>query len=139
MGVVEMTIDSLRRNLLNDEWSLILKENGAERYLPIYMGPYQADIIRRELISPKSEHSDLPMETLGGAAGIDLRFTRLESVVINRLEDNVFHAELMVVFQNNRQEVKCPLPQAVAIGIRTHAPIFVDDQVLEQAAFSTDG
>jgi len=127
----------VRRNLLSDEWSLILKENGAERYLPIYMGPYQADIIRRELIPPKSGHSDLPLETLDAAAGIDVRFTRLESVVINRLEDNVFHAELMVVFQNSRQEVKCPLPQAVAIGIRTHAPIFVDDRVLEQAAFST--
>ena len=135
MALNEVTIDSVRRNLLSDEWALILKENGAERYLPIYVGPYQADIIKRELISPKPEYFDLRLETLGAAADIDIRFTRLESVVINRFEDNVFHAKLIVAFQNNRQEVECPLPHAVAIGIRTHAPIFVDDQVLEQAAF----
>lgn len=135
MALNEVTIDSVRRKLLSDEWALILRENGTERYLPIYMGPYQADIIKRELISPKAEYFDLCLETLGAAAGIDIRSARLESVVINRFEDNVFHAKLIVTFQNNRQEVKCALPQAVAIAIRTHAPIFVDGQVLEQAAF----
>ena len=45
MGIVEMTIDSLRRNSLSNEWALILKEKGAERYLPIYIGPRQANIV----------------------------------------------------------------------------------------------
>jgi len=35
MGVVEMTIDSLRRNLLSDEWSLILKEKGGQNAISL--------------------------------------------------------------------------------------------------------
>lgn len=47
MAQVEMIIDSVRRKSLSDEWVVILKAKGAERYLPIYVGPSQADIIKR--------------------------------------------------------------------------------------------
>jgi len=52
MAWVEMTIDSVRRNLMSDSWTVILKERNAERYLPICVGLAQADIIKSELVGP---------------------------------------------------------------------------------------
>ena len=50
MAKVEMIIDSLRQDLLYYEWVVILKEKLGERYLPVYIGPQQADIIKSLLV-----------------------------------------------------------------------------------------
>jgi len=49
MAQIEMIIDSVRRNSLTDQWSIILKERGAERYLPIYAGSPQASLVAKQL------------------------------------------------------------------------------------------
>ena len=66
MAQVEMEIDSVRRYMRNDKWVVILKEQGAERYLPIYIGSYQADIIRRLLMREEPvESACLDLSLLG--------------------------------------------------------------------------
>lgn len=130
MAQVEMTIDSLRRNLLRDKWVVILKEKGADRYLPIYIGPYQANIIERLLLGTGPvELADLDLSS----AGIDIIFSKVESVTINRFEDNVFYAELLVSYNDESVEVGCPPAKALALGVRAGAPIFVEDRVLDEA------
>ena len=49
MAQIEMVIDFVRRNMLSDMWVIILKEKGAERYLPIYAGSPQASLVGRQL------------------------------------------------------------------------------------------
>jgi len=43
--VIEMTVDSIRVSLMNYQRVVILKEKTAERYLPIWIGPSEADAI----------------------------------------------------------------------------------------------
>ena len=49
MFQVEMIVDSLRRSPANQCWVIVLKAKVAERYLPIYVGASQADVVRQEL------------------------------------------------------------------------------------------
>ena len=49
MALNEVTIDSVRRNSTTDEGAIILKERGAERYLPIYAGSPQASLVAKQL------------------------------------------------------------------------------------------
>jgi bifunctional DNase/RNase len=49
MAVIEMTVDSIRVSLMNYQRVVILKEKTAERYLPIWIGPSEADAIAVKL------------------------------------------------------------------------------------------
>ena len=47
--MIEMTIDSIRVSLMNYQRVVILKEKMAERYVPIWIGPAEADAIAVKL------------------------------------------------------------------------------------------
>lgn len=115
--VVEMVIDSVRRNSLGNEWAVILKEKSAERYLPIYIGSPQADVIKRLLM---------------GHAPPDTISSKVESVTINRFENNTFYAKLSY----KSYEVDYPPAEALALSIRAGAPIFADEALLNQAGIA---
>ncbi len=134
MGIVEMTIDSLRCNLLSNERALILKEKEAERYLPIYIGPRQANIVEKLLLGVGRVD---PAEFDLSSAGIDTIFCKVEAVIINRFANNVFYAKLLLT-QNEDEalEVDCAPSKAVAHGIRAEAPIFADEAVLDKAGIA---
>jgi len=134
VGIVEMTIDSLRRNSLSNEWALILKEKGAERYLPIYIGPRQANIVKKLLLGVGRID---PAEFDLSFAGIDTIFCKVEAAVINRFVENVFYAKLLLAQNDGKAvEVNCVPAKAVAHGIRTEAPIFTDETVLDKAGIA---
>ncbi len=132
MGIVEMEVDSLRRNSLSNEWALILKEKGAERYLPIYIGPRQANIVEKLLLGIGRVD---PAEFDLSSAGIDTIFCKVEAAVINRFANNIFYAKLLLTQNDGKAvEVDCAPAKAVAHSIRAEAPIFTDEGVLDKAA-----
>ena len=134
MGIVEMEIDSLRRNELSNEWALILKEKGAERYLPIYIGARQANIVEKLLLGVGRVD---PAEFDLSSAGIDIIFCKVEAAVINRFANNVFYAKLLLTQNDGKAvEVDCAPAKAVAHGIRAEAPIFAGERVLDKAAIA---
>ena len=131
MVQVEMIIDSVRRKSLSDEWVVILKAKEAERYLPIYVGPSQADIIKRLLVGAGPvELVDLDLSS----AGIDIIFSKVESVTINRSEANVFYAKLVFTHHNKSYKVDCPPAKAIGLSLRAEVPILVEEAILRKAA-----
>jgi bifunctional DNase/RNase len=134
MSIVEMTIDSLRCNSLSNERVLILKEKGAERYLPIYIGPQQANIVEKLLIGTGRVD---PAEFDLSSAGVNTIFCKVEAVIINRFVNNVFYAKLLLT-QNDDEaiEVDCTPAKAVAHCIRAEAPLFADEAVLDEAGIA---
>lgn len=135
MAQVEMTIDSVRRGLLGNQHVVILKEKLAERYLPIYIDPSQADVIKRELMeigSPRPAHFDLSLD------GVDIENFKPVSVIINRFEDNIFYAKLLLKNGNESREVECLPAEALAFGIRKGLPILVEAEVLDKAGIDVD-
>jgi len=133
MAHKEMTIDSVRRALIKGEWVIILKEEGTERYLPIYVGPSQANIVKRELIGGQFPENEIYEYFL---AGRDMEGSELESVAIDGPEKSYFHARLFLSQDGNSLLVDCPVAGALALGFRREARILVDERSFLEAGLN---
>jgi len=129
MAQIEMIIDSVRRNMLSDMWVVILKEKGAERYLPIYAGSPQASLVGRQLQGVGGSE----LEDAFSLTGIDTTKSKVESVIINGFDNSIFYARLILSQHNKPREVDCPPAMALALGVRANAPIFAEEAVLDKA------
>lgn len=133
--MVEVTIDSIRVSLMSNHRIIILKDPTSDRYLPIWIGPCEADAITvtlQEQEVPRPLTHDLLRATITEMGGIP------EHVVIHALRNDVFYARI-VVKQNGRQiELDSRSSDAIAFAVRVKVPIFVEETVLELAATSPD-
>jgi len=132
MAQIEMIIDSVRRNMLSDMWVVILKEKGAERYLPIYAGSPQASLVGRQLQGVGGSE----LEDAFSLTGIDTTKSKVESVIINGFDSNIFYARLLLSQHDKPREVDCPPAIALALGVRAQAPIFAEEAVLDKAGIN---
>lgn len=113
-------------------YALILKETHGQRRLPIIIGAFEAQSIALEMEGikpPRPLTHDLMksiIDTLGGA---------LNDVTINDLKDGTFFARLSV----DTQEIDSRPSDAVALAVRFGVPIFVTDQVMNEASFVPEG
>ena len=147
MGIVEMEIDSVRRGMLKEEWTIVLKERRGKRYLPILVSKPRADLVGRELLClvkrqlPSFDQElrqkaslDLQLGDIETKIGVSLVSCKLESVIINFSGTNTFSAHLLLTFQDKPYEVDYSIAKALAFSVRAQAPIFADDKVLDKAA-----
>ena len=130
MAQIEVTIDSVRLSSMSGEWVVGLKEKGTEQYLPIYMGPSQANIVKRELIGARFPE---PEDYECFLTGTDVTNFVLESVTVNRFEDDTFYTKLLLSQNEESFEVDCPVAGALALAVRRKAPIFAEEAVLDKA------
>ncbi|MFP5343454.1 MAG: bifunctional nuclease family protein [Candidatus Limnocylindria bacterium] len=115
---------------------VILKETDRDRYLPIWIGPWEASAIAMRLqgLSPERPLThDLFASTLDAVGG------RVERVVISDLADETFHAMLVVMRDGERHEIDARPSDALALAVRVGARIFASPTVLEAAALGVDG
>jgi len=133
MTAVEMEIESLRRSLKSDQWTLNLKEKGAERYLAIWVDPAQADAIAVKLqgisVSRPLTHDLLvQLLRLWGAS--------VDSIIVCDLRDDIFYAKILLHVDAGQMELDSRPSDALAIAVRVGAPILVEEVVLQKAAFT---
>jgi bifunctional DNase/RNase len=134
-ALVEMVVESVRVHMLSSRHVVILKETGRERYLPIWIGPWEASAIAMRLqgLTPERPLThDLFASTL---EAIDARVTR---VVISDLADETFHARLIVARDGQEGEIDARPSDALALAVRVGAPIFAMPSVLDQAGLGAD-
>jgi bifunctional DNase/RNase len=108
----------------------MLKEKRGSRFLPIWIGHFEADAIAIPMqnvpVSRPLTHDLLGrvVEQLGG---------KLTQIVINDLADETFYARLILDQNGQHLEVDSRPSDAIALAIRAKVPIFVEDAVLDQA------
>ncbi len=111
----------------NNAYALILKEADGNRRLPIIIGAFEAQAIALEMegvMPPRPMTHDL-MKSL-----MDSFDSTLDEVLINELRDGTFYAKL--IFEARGLEIDARPSDAIAIAVRTNAPIFVNSQILEE-------
>ena len=133
--MIKVTIDSVRASLLSQHRVVVLKEEGMERYLAIWIGPYEADAITIKLqgveIARPLTH-DLLQQSI----------TRLGATVshilVNDLHDDTFYARVVMDRDGERIELDSRPSDAIALAARAQAPIFVSESVMERAGVVPD-
>src|SRR5579859_2975319 len=129
--MIEVTIDSIRVSLMSQHRIVILKETASERYLPIWIGPCEADAITVELQEhevPRPLTHDL-LKSMISQLGAEV-----VQVVINELRNDVYYARIVLNQNGKRLEVDSRPSDAIALAVRVHVPIYVDESVMEKAA-----
>jgi bifunctional DNase/RNase len=133
--MVEMTIDSIRVSLMNYQRVVILKEKAADRYLPIWIGPAEADAIAVKLQGasvPRPLTHDL-LSSVVGALGASVN-----SIIVNDLKNDTFFAKIILNVDGKQLEVDSRPSDALALAVRVDVPIFVEDTVLDKAGILLD-
>ncbi|NWF77355.1 MAG: bifunctional nuclease family protein [Chloroflexi bacterium] len=128
--MVEMTIDSIRVSLMNYQRVVILKEKGTNRYLPIWIGPAEADAIAVKLqnieLSRPLTHDLLQsvISTLGAS---------VDYIVVSGLKEDTFYARLALSIDGVKLDIDARPSDALALAVRVGAPIYAEESVLEKA------
>lgn len=128
--MIEVEIDSVRVSLTNQQRIVILKEKDMERYLPIWIGLYEAEAITIALQNiqvARPQTHDL-LKTL-----IQTLNAKLIQVEITSLSDDVFYGNLIFENEGVRSQVDCRPSDALALAARTKVPIYISENVMEQA------
>ena len=135
MTETEMMIDSIRVSLTNYQRTLILKAKEMGKYLPVWIGPSEADAIATILQGVRNPR---PLTHDFLCAVIETLGATVKSVVINKLQGDTFHAKVILVTERGEIDMDCRPSDAVAVAVRAKAPIFVDNEVLDRAGVDTE-
>ncbi len=127
--MIEVVIDSIRVSLMSQYRIVILKDTTSDRYLPIWIGPCEADAITVELQEMPPQRPlthDLLKSMIRELGG------KVVHILINDLRHDVYYARIVVDLGGKQIEVDSRPSDAVALAVRTKAPIFVADTVMER-------
>jgi bifunctional DNase/RNase len=134
--MIEMTIDSIRVSLVNYQRVVILKEKVSDRYLPIWIGPSEADAIAVKLQGvalPRPLTHDLLNSVIDNLGGV------VNSIIVNDLKEDTFFAKVIIDTSGKQMEIDSRPSDALALAVRTGVPIYADESVLDKAGVLLDG
>lgn len=134
-GLVEMVVESVRVHMLSSRHVVILKESEHDRYLPIWIGPWEASAIAMKL---QGLTADRPLTHDLFASALENLGVRVDRVVISTLAEETYHARLHLEHDGTVFEIDSRPSDALALAVRTGGRIFASEAVLEQAALGGD-
>lgn len=128
--MVEVVIDSIRVSLMSQQRIVILREVDTERYLPIFIGIFEAEAIAlglNEVEVARPMTWDLLRNVF---TSMNARVLRVEVVA---LRDDTFFGNIVVEAGGQIIQIDSRPSDALALAVRTHVPILVARQVMEMA------
>ena len=129
--MVRVSIDSVRVSLMSQHRVVVLKDVDATRYLPIWIGPFEADAITIELqdveVARPLTHDLLK-------ATIEQLGAEVERVAITELRNDTFYAEISLSVGGKQMRIDARPSDAIALAVRAEVPVYVDEDVMTQAA-----
>ncbi|GIK65099.1 MAG: bifunctional nuclease family protein [Chloroflexi bacterium] len=135
--MVEVKIDCIRMSLMTQNRVVILKEEGSERYLAIWIGPYEAEAITTELqdVQHKRPLTHDLLKSLIVEMGAEVQY-----VVVTELRrpDDIFFAKIVIELDGRELEVDSRPSDAIALAVRARVPIYVEPEVMDAAAVTPE-
>lgn len=131
MNFVEVVVDSIRVSLMSPQRIIILRELDSDRFLPIWIGPFEADAITlslQELEVARPLTHDLLRNIL---QTLDANVLRVN---ITELKDDVFYARIIINVNGRELEIDSRPSDALALAVRVNVPVFVAEDVMEEAS-----
>jgi len=114
---------------------VILKEKDAERYLPIWIGVFEANAIALKItgVAPERPITHDLMATAFGEFNIGL-----SRIVVTALDNEVFFARLFLRLDGREIDLDARPSDAIALAVRLECPIFVSQEVLDRAGMTPE-
>jgi hypothetical protein len=127
---IEMMIKGLMIDPITNMPIVILKDKGGDRVLPIWVGVFEANAIALQIeniATPRPMTHDLLRNIITDLDG------QVDRVVVSDLKDNTFFAIIHLTVKGEAVVVDARPSDAIALALRTRAPILVDETVIDNA------
>jgi bifunctional DNase/RNase len=128
--LIEMTIKGLMVDPITNMPIVILKDRDGERVLPIWVGVFEANAIALQIenvATPRPMTHDLLRNVIADLDGA------VDRVVVSDLKENTFFAIIHLTVKGERVVVDARPSDAIALALRTRAPILVEETVIDNA------
>jgi len=126
----EMVVESVRVHMLSSQHVVILREADRERYLPIWIGSWEAQSIAMKLQGIEAERP-LTHDLL--ASILDDLDVRVSRIVVSDLADETYRARIVLEQGDRSHEIDARPSDAIALAVRVAVPIFATEAVLDRA------
>lgn len=126
----EMALFKIKVDERRSEQVIVLKEKNGSRLLPVVIGMSEVNAIKMKLSGvkpPRPLTHDLLLSAIQELGA------RLTKVCIDKLESNTFHAKLTLQRNGTEVIVDARPSDSIALALRAETPIFVEEEVLDQA------
>ncbi len=133
--MIEVIIDSIRVSLMSQHRVVVLKDMNRERFLPIWIGPCEAEAITvklQEMPAARPLTHDLLRSVIRELGG------RVVHILISDLRQDVYYARIVVEVAGEQIEIDSRPSDAIALAVRVSVPIFVSETVMDKAAREPD-
>ena len=127
--MVEVKVESIQVSLMSEHRVILLKEIDADRLLPIFIGPYEAEAIAirlREIELPRPLTHDLLNNVIAEMGG------EVSHIIVNDLRNDTFYARISVDLNGRQLEIDSRPSDAIALAVRANVPIFVEEKVMAE-------
>jgi bifunctional DNase/RNase len=133
--MVEVVIDSVRVSLMSPQRLVVLRQTDMDRYLPIWVGPYEAEAItvalqEIEMIRPLTHDLLKNVFTTFNA--------RIKRVEIVALREDIFYGNIVAESNGQVINIDSRPSDAIALAVRAHVPILVDPSVMTSASITPE-
>jgi bifunctional DNase/RNase len=133
--MIEVVIDSVRVSLMSPQRVVVLRQTDAERFVPIWVGPYEAEAItvalqEIEMIRPLTH--DLLKNLFGTFKA------KIKRVEIVSLREEIFFGNIVAESNGKEINIDSRPSDAIALAVRAHVPIFVHQSVLDEAGITPE-
>ncbi|MBI4400160.1 MAG: bifunctional nuclease family protein [Nitrospirae bacterium] len=129
--ITQMNVRGLMFDPYNNTYIVILRDEDNSDMLPIWVGKAEASAISFALEgveAPRPMTHDLMKSIL------DTVDAKVISVVVNDLKDNTYYAKIHLMYEDSEYSIDSRPSDAIALALRTHAPIFAREEVLRKQA-----
>ena len=129
--MLQVVIDSVRVSLMSPQRLVVLRQVDSERYLPIWVGPYEAEAITvalQEIEMARPLTHDLLKNVI---AKFNAQISRVEIIT---LRDDIFYGNIIAETEDGRTlNIDSRPSDAIALAVRAHVPILVHHSVMDVA------
>jgi bifunctional DNase/RNase len=126
--MVEVVIDSIRVSLISQQRIVILREVNADRYLPIWIGIYEAEAIALALQDVEVARP-LTWDLLKNIFSImNAHIIRVE---VTALQDDTYYGNIVAEIDGKKLDIDSRPSDAIALAVRAHVPILVSRPILD--------
>ena len=134
-NMIEMTVDHVRVNNVTNLRTVVLKEKGSDRYLPIWIGQAEGDAIAMKL-----DGQEMPRPMTHGIMDTMIRDLggEVERVVVSDLMEDTFFAIVRIKNGEDAIEFDTRPSDAIALAVNSGAPVFAAPGVLDKAGAELD-
>ena len=128
--MVEMTIKGLMVDPITNMPIIVLRDEEGQRILPIWVGVFEANAIALQIENvqtPRPMTHDLLKNVIEDLSAA------VERIVVSELRENTFYARIHLRTGTGSVVVDARPSDAIALALRTRAPIFVEEAVIQSA------